>query len=176
MDPSIQSLNRFTDNLDKVEALSAVIAVILRDSKQDVESLITKDETPWLPNRPASARSTPSKSRSSRQRGVKLRKIASLRRKADTVGGVKPTTIDPAPQLLRRPNDHTTSDASHRSDDAGAIREKHLPNRRMFFTLAFGELLWVYGFGFVVIEYAIALPPHFSTKSTRSTNRFSSQP
>ncbi len=101
VDPSIQNLNRFTDNVGKIEALSAEIASILRESKQGAKPLTIKDETPWLPSRPARARSTASKSRSPKHRGVKLRKGTSPRRKADTEGGVRPPAIDSAPQLLR---------------------------------------------------------------------------
>src|SRR5208283_2410827 len=72
VDPSIQSLNRFTDNMGKAEALTAEIASILRESGHSNKSLITKDESPWLANRTAPVRSPRKGHASSKKRRAKL--------------------------------------------------------------------------------------------------------
>jgi hypothetical protein len=100
VDPSIKSLNQFTDNIGKAEALSIEIASILQESEQSTKGLISKDESPWLPSKTARAKSTVPKNASRRKRGAKPRKGGSPRHKADIGGGVKQKAEDQSPQLL----------------------------------------------------------------------------
>lgn len=100
VDPSIQSLNRFTDNIGKAEALFAEIANILRSSVQCTTPLIIKDQSPWLVSRRAKVRSKVSGGATRKQKGGKPRKSATLKRKAGPSSVVKPKEVQPVPQPL----------------------------------------------------------------------------
>ena len=100
MDPSIQSLNRLTENMGKAEALSIEIASILQESAQLSKGLITKDESPWLPTKTARAKSAVSRNASRRKNGAKPRNGASSRQEADTGDTNMPEAADPSPQPL----------------------------------------------------------------------------
>ena len=99
MDPSIQSLNRFTDNIGKVEALSIEIASILQGSAQGSKSLLTKDISPWLPSRTTPAKSAAPRDASRSKKGAVPRKGDSAH-EADTEDAVKPTLTTPSVQTL----------------------------------------------------------------------------
>lgn len=100
VDPSIQSLNRFMDNIGKAEALSIEIAGILQESAQSSKGMITKDLSPWLPSKTVRAKATLPKNTPRRKKGAKARKSASSNIEADPGVANKPEAADPSPQPL----------------------------------------------------------------------------
>jgi hypothetical protein len=100
VDPSIQSLNRFTDNIDKLEALSIEIATILKGSAQGPKSLLTKDISPWLPSETTHAKAAVPRDASRSKKSSRPRKGSSALHKADTEDAVRPTLTTPPVQLL----------------------------------------------------------------------------
>jgi hypothetical protein len=100
VDPSIQSLNRFTESIGKAEALSIEIANILQDAAQSSNGLIKKDITPWLPVKPIKIKPTRSKSASRGKVARKPSKGTASSATSGEGGSVKPpATVPPPPPL-----------------------------------------------------------------------------
>jgi hypothetical protein len=99
VDPSIQSLNTITENMDKIEALSVEIASILEEAGSRSKLLVSKDESPWLPIETAENGLHSPRKHAVRRKRAKASKKRS-RKGAKNSGDAKPVTADPAPEFL----------------------------------------------------------------------------